>query len=96
MKSFFLISVLNPGIELSLSIVPPVCPKPFPDIFNTLTSKEANKGTNTREVLSPTPPVECLSTVIPFIFDVSRVSPLSIIAFVCLHYVCSKALKLMS
>ena len=38
-------------------------------------------GIKAREVLSPTPPVECLSTFIPLISDKSNISPLFAIAF---------------
>jgi pyrimidine-nucleoside phosphorylase len=35
------------------------------EIFATGTSKAATNGPNTNVVVSPTPPVECLSTLIP-------------------------------
>ena len=69
------ISVLNPGIASNLSIVPPVCPSPRPLIFATLTPKLATIGATTRLVLSPTPPVECLSTRKPLISEKSKHSP---------------------
>ena len=68
-------SVLNPGIASSLSIVPPVCPSPRPLIFATFTPKDATSGATTRLVLSPTPPVECLSTRMPLIAEKSRRCP---------------------
>ena len=68
-------SVLNPGMDSSLSIVPPVCPKPLPLIFATFTPSEATSGATTRLVLSPTPPVECLSTLMPLIAEKSRRCP---------------------
>jgi hypothetical protein len=55
-------SVRNPGIEASLSSVPPVCPRPRPDIIGTIAPHAAARGARMSDVLSPTPPVECLST----------------------------------
>ncbi len=60
-------SVLNPGMLSNLSIVPPVCPNPLPDILGTYTPQEATIGPIIKLVLSPTPPVLCLSTVTPSI-----------------------------
>ena len=74
--------VENPGILSSLSIVPPVCPSPRPDIFATGIPRDATIGVNAREVLSPTPPVLCLSTLMPLIPDRSNISPLCAIAIV--------------
>ncbi len=54
---------LNPGIDSSLSSVPPVCPRPRPLIMGTYKPPAATTGASTKEVLSPTPPVECLSTL---------------------------------
>ena len=54
-------SVSNPGMDSSLSSVPPVWPRPRPDIIGTATPSEAMSGARTMETLSPTPPVECLS-----------------------------------
>ncbi|CJA87130.1 Uncharacterised protein [Streptococcus pneumoniae] len=82
MNCSFVISTWNPSTASNLSIVPPVCPKPRPDIFATGTSKAATNGPNTNVVVSPTPPVECLSTLIPSIADKSIVSPDSTIAIV--------------
>ena len=82
MNSSFSISTWNPGTASNLSIVPPVCPKPRPDIFATGTPKAATNGPNTSVVVSPTPPVECLSTFTPSIADKSIVSPLFTIAIV--------------
>ena len=56
-------AVEKPGKDSSLSIVPPVCPRPRPDIFAILPPHAATIGHRTSEVLSPTPPVECLSAV---------------------------------
>ena len=68
--------MLNPGIDSNLSNVPPVCPNPLPDIFAILTSHAAIIGPKTNDVLSPTPPVECLSTLIPSISFKLIISPL--------------------
>ena len=80
-----LIFVLNPFIDSNLSIVPPVKPSPFPLILAIGTPHAAASGPTTNVVLSPTPPVECLSTLIPFILDKSILSPLSNIIFVKLN-----------
>ena len=76
------ISIENPGIASNLSKVPPVCPKPLPDIFATGAPQAATNGANAIVVLSPTPPVLCLSTFIPPISDKSMTSPEFIIASV--------------
>jgi hypothetical protein len=68
-------SVLKPGIAASLSTVPPVCPSPLPDILATVTPQAATMGTTISVVLSPTPPVECLSTFMPGKGDKSTISP---------------------
>jgi len=57
--------VLKPGIASSLSSVPPECPNPLPEIIGTLTPAAATIGAIIKDVLSPTPPVECLSILIP-------------------------------
>ncbi len=49
----------------SLSSVPPVWPSPRPDTIGTVTPQAAATGARIRLVLSPTPPVECLSTLGP-------------------------------
>ena len=54
-------AVSKPGIDSSLSSVPPVCPSPRPDIIGTPTPSDETSGASTIETLSPTPPVECLS-----------------------------------
>ncbi len=54
--------VRNPGIASSLSSVPPVCPSPRPAIMGTAAPHAAIQGASAIETLSPTPPVECLST----------------------------------
>ena len=46
-----------------------MCPKPLPDSFATARPSDAASGANTRVTPSPTPPVECLSTL-------GRVTPL--------------------
>ena len=53
----------QPGMASSLSSVPPVCPRPRPDSCGTAAPHAATSGARTSETLSPTPPVECLSTV---------------------------------
>ncbi len=76
-------SVRNPGIDSSLSSVPPVWPSPRPLIFPSGTPHAATIGPTASDVLSPTPPVECLSTTLrPSARPRSIVSPLLIIASV--------------
>ena len=53
----------QPGMDSSLSSVPPVCPRPRPDSCGTRTPHAATSGASGRVILSPTPPVECLSTI---------------------------------
>ena len=72
----------KPGKLSSLSMVPPVCPRPRPDIFAMRTPCAATIGNRAREVLSPTPPVECLSAFTPLMGLRSSVSPLCIMASV--------------
>ncbi len=67
--------VRKPGIDSSLSRVPPVWPSARPDIIGTTTPAAAAKGATIRLVLSPTPPVECLSTLTPGMEERSTVSP---------------------
>ncbi len=55
-------SVRKPGIDSSLSSVPPVRPSPRPLIIGTSTPQAAKSGARTSETLSPSPPVLCLST----------------------------------
>ena len=74
--------VLKPLIDSSLSTVPPVNPSPLPLILATGTPQAAVSGPTTIVVLSPTPPVECLSTLMPLIDDRSTTSPENFIAFV--------------
>ena len=52
----------KPGIDSSLSSVPPVWPRPRPDILPNSAPHEATSGASTRVTLSPTPPLECLSS----------------------------------
>ena len=70
-----LMAVEKPGKASSLSMVPPVWPRPRPDIFAILPPQAATMGHSTREVLSPTPPVECLSAVWGPRDDRSTMSP---------------------
>ena len=44
--------------------MPPVCPRPRPLIFPNGTPHAATIGPTASDVLSPTPPVECLSTTL--------------------------------
>ena len=53
----------KPGIDSSLSRVPPVWPRPRPDILGMTTPQAATTGASTIETLSPTPPVLCFPTV---------------------------------
>ena len=39
-----------------------MAPRPWPETLGTSTPQQANMGVNASEVLSPIPPVECLST----------------------------------
>ncbi len=55
----------KPGMLSSLSSVPPVWPRPRPDIFGTTTPQAAASGASTIDTLSPTPPVLCLPTLMP-------------------------------
>ena len=63
MISSLLSCARHPGIASSLSRVPPVCPRPRPDSCGTATPKHATSGARGSVILSPTPPVECLSAV---------------------------------
>ena len=65
-----------------MSSVPPVWPRPRPDILAILTPQLATMGSSASEVLSPTPPVECLSALTPLIELRSIVSPLRTMAMV--------------
>jgi hypothetical protein len=81
-KSSGSISTRKPGIDSSLSSVPPVWPSPRPDIFAMGTPQLATSGASTSVVLSPTPPVECLSTLTPGMPVRSIISPLRAMASV--------------
>jgi hypothetical protein len=61
-NSASVISPRQPGMDSSLSMVPPVWARPRPDILATVHPLAARMGATTRVVLSPTPPEECLST----------------------------------
>ena len=71
-----------PGNDSSLSIVPPVKPRPRPLILPTGTPQAATSGMTTSEVLSPTPPVECLSATGRPIGDRSSCVPLAAMTWV--------------
>ena len=72
----------QPGIDSILSNVPPVCPNPLPESCGTAAPQAATNGASGRVILSPTPPVECLSTVGLFNALQFIRSPLFIIASV--------------
>ncbi len=69
-------------MDSSLSSVPPEKPSPRPLIIGTGTPQAATRGANGSDILSPTPPVECLSTLSPGIPDRSATVPERIIASV--------------
>jgi len=52
-----------------------VCPRPRPETMGTFTPQAAASGASGRETLSPTPPVECLSTLTPGMAERSSTSP---------------------
>ena len=54
---------VQPAMASILSRVPPVWPNPRPDSWGTAAPHAATRGTRISDTLSPTPPVECLSTV---------------------------------
>ena len=62
MNCSVLTSTLKPLMHSSLSMVPPEKPSPRPLSLPTGRPRLAISGVSTSEVLSPTPPVECLST----------------------------------
>ena len=64
----------------SLSSVPPVWPRPRPETIGTVTPQAAATGARIRLVLSPTPPVECLSTLGPGMSERSSTVPVWSIA----------------
>ena len=72
----------QPATDSSLSSVPPVWPRPRPDSCGTATPNTATSGASGRVILSPTPPVECLSAVGRDRPEKSIRSPLAIIAAV--------------
>ena len=75
-------STTTPGTDSSLSSVPPVWARARPLSLGTTTPHAAASGPATSVTLSPTPPVECLSTLTPGIEVRSRTSPLATIASV--------------
>ncbi len=62
--------------------MPPVCPSPRPETIGTGTPAAAAIGARISDVLSPTPPVLCLSTFSPGIAERSTIVPERIIASV--------------
>ena len=75
-------STVRPGTDSSLSSVPPVCASARPLSFGTFTPLAAASGGPISVTLSPTPPVECLSTLVPGIPLRSSTSPLRTMAWV--------------
>ena len=75
MKRSPLIWIVSPGMDSNLSKVPPVWPKPRPLNLANVAPQAATIGPRTKDVLSPTPPVLCLSTLTPLRLDKSNVSP---------------------
>jgi len=73
--------MLNPGMASDLSKVPPVWPSPLPEIFGTMIPSSAIRGAMMKEVLSPIPPLECLSMIcFPYFADQSIFIPDSAMA----------------
>src|SRR5467141_3826996 len=68
-------STRKPGMLSSLSSVPPVWPRPRPLTIGTRTPQTAASGASGSEILSPTPPVECLSTLRPGMRERSSTFP---------------------
>ena len=62
-------------MDSNLSSVPPVWPRPRPEIMGLNAPQAATAGASIKETLSPTPPVECLSTTASPNSDQSRTSP---------------------
>ena len=69
-------AVVYPGMDSSLSIVPPVCANPRPAIMGTKPPHAAKIGASTNDTVSPTPPVECLSNTGPPNRSASQLSTL--------------------
>ena len=80
LNSSMFFSIHTPGTDSSLSRVPPVWPSPRPLILATVPPQAATRGAITRVVVSPTPPVECLSTFMPGRSERSTTSPECIMA----------------
>jgi hypothetical protein len=72
----------QPGMLSSLSSVPPVWPRPRPESCGTATPNDATSGARGNVILSPTPPVECLSVVRFESPEKSSRSPLATMAIV--------------
>ena len=62
-------------VKFAAESVPPVKPRPRPLIFAACAPRLAASGSAIKVVLSPTPPVLCLSTLTPGISERSTVSP---------------------
>ena len=71
--------ISKPLMLSSLSNVPPVCPKPRPAIMGTKPPQAASMGASISDTTSPTPPVECLSSVgaLRLYLSQFKLSPLS-------------------
>ena len=80
--SALLKEAFQPFMDSILSNVPPVWPSPRPDNCGTAAPHAATNGASGKVILSPTPPVECLSTVGRSNIDQFIFSPLAIIASV--------------
>lgn len=59
----FVTSACQPGMDSSLSNVPPVWPRPRPDSCGTATPKAVTSGATGSAIVSPTTPVACLFAV---------------------------------
>lgn len=81
-SSALLSEARQPGMDSSLSRVPPVWPRPRPLSCGTAAPQAATSGASGRVILSPTPPVECLSAVGRASEEKSRRSPEAIMAAV--------------
>ena len=79
----FITSILNPvskpGIDSSLSMVPPVWANPLPASIGTVAPHARSAGARIMLILSPTPPVECLSTAVGFRGSDSPLSSMDVV-----------------
>jgi len=66
------------GVQgLTLRLFPAIilCPSPRPESLATFSPAAATRGATIKDTLSPTPPVECLSTILPLIPSNETVCP---------------------